>query len=178
MRKSAKILVLFLIIFCTFVQCVNKGSTANSSKLFKELNAAIGAYNDRNDLIKARGTLIEAISRNMQNNDTIILVETIDNNLGMYICISYTLHNKMTTFYNARKALDPQGVPIGDFVQSSGETPPNEALSFIDAFQNEHLEQYIQQRNESTMNTSGHSWIITRIKTNGDQYSVTSRICK
>lgn len=172
MHKTLSTLIPSILIIFLFSQCSGSDVEKEAKALLKEVNQATQYFEDREELFKARASIIAAINRNLLEKDSIVLVESVDK-AGIYQCVSYVSHNKMTTFYNARKDVDT----TGEYIQSVADTTPYEALSFIDAFQNNFLDQYLQERKEE-ISESEKDWIITFIIKESKQYTVENYISK
>ncbi|NDV69444.1 hypothetical protein [Dysgonomonas sp. 25] len=168
---------LLLTALILLASCTGTNAEEEAKALLAELNKSTGHFQEREELFKARTAVISSINRNILNPDSVFMVESIDK-AGNYQCISYVAHNKMTTFYNARKAKNRDEQDIGEYIQTSADITPYEALSFVDAFQNSTIEQYLEERNAAKIAESGKNWILSFIVYKDDQYTIKNHISK
>lgn len=153
------------------VCCADKNAALESEeKLLDGINKATESFDKRPYLVSARSLIMSSVHRGLTEPDSLVLVESI-NELGEYQCVSYTFHNKMITFYNARKVENSSGQFTGKYVQVPTKITPNEALTFIDAYQNGSFEKFYEDRNKNQIENIEKKWIISFITCNARDYS-------
>jgi len=162
----------------TLVCCAGKGAALElEEKLLNGINKATESFEGRPYVVSARSLIIGSVHRGLSDSDSLMLVESV-NQHGEYQCVSYTSHNKMITFYNARKVENSSGQFTGEYVQVPADTTPYEALTFIDAHQNGSFEKFYEERNKIEQENLDKKWVVSFVTKNAADYSFKSMISK
>lgn len=171
MNKTALRLIVPAFTILSLVCCAGQGAVSElEEKLLNGINKATESFEGRPYIVSARSLIIGSVHKGLAESDSLMLVESV-NSSGEYQCVSYVTHNKMITFYNARKVENASGQFTGEYIQVPAENTPYEALTFIDAYQNGSFDRFYEDRNKSERENLEKKWVVSFVTKDAADYS-------
>lgn len=171
--RIVRLFFICLLLITSFTLCTSREKLSPEDQaLISALNDAVAPFDRKEDVVQARGLFAESINKGLLDSDSLVMVESISD-VGIYQCVAYVYHNRMITFYNAKKGVES----ADEFSKVQINDTPYEALTFIDAIQMNKFESFLTAR-INDIPQSEDWWLITFLSKNGETYSAKNYFSK